>query len=59
MGLAPKSSVDITDFPGLADNVDPRDLPPGAAEEQVNATAVVAGELAVRLGYRLVTFENS
>lgn len=46
------------DFPGMMTNVDPRDLPAGAAEEQVNATCVVIGELRVRLGVREVTFDE-
>lgn len=46
------------DFPGLLTNVDPRDLPAGAAEEQLNATCVVIGELRVRLGVREVSFDE-
>ena len=53
-----KPQVTISDFPGILTNVDPRDLPPGAAEEQVNAVALVYGELAVRRGIREVTFEG-
>lgn len=50
--------VSITDFPGLINNQDPMDLPPGAAVKQVNATSDVPGRLSVRKGYQLVTFEN-
>jgi hypothetical protein len=46
-----------TDFPGILTNVDPRDLPPGAAEEQINMLSIVSGELRVRAGIQEVTFE--
>lgn len=51
-------AVLIMDFPGLMTNVDPRDLPTGAAEEQTNLTCIVTGELRQRLGMREVTFEE-
>ncbi len=54
----PKASVMLKDFPGFMSNMDPRDIPEGAAEVQVNATCVVQGELQVRLGYLPVKFEN-
>lgn len=47
-----------TDFPGLVTNVDPRDLPSGAAEEQLNLCSMVMGEMRVRLGIRPVIFED-
>jgi hypothetical protein len=47
----------INDFPGLIDNIDPRDIPPGSADVQTNAACVKMGELQVRLGVRDVTFE--
>lgn len=46
------------DFPGLVTNVDPRDLPAGAAEDQVNITCVQVGELRVRLGMRETLFDS-
>ena len=46
------------DFPGLMDNIDPRDIPPGAADDQVNICCIVMGELSVRLGYREVTYDT-
>lgn len=46
------------DFPGLMTNVDPRDLPDGAAEEQINLVCQVVGELRVRLGMKEVVFEE-
>ena len=48
----------ITDFPGLVNNMDQNDLPPGAGPIQVNMQSNVQGELRVRRGYRPVTFAN-
>lgn len=39
-------------------NVDPRDLPPGAAEEQVNCCSNILGELTPRAGFRELLFED-
>ncbi len=50
--------VIMADFPGMFTNVDPRDLPEGGAEEQLNATSMRLGELSVRLGIREVTFQE-
>lgn len=50
--------VEAKDFPGLMDNIDPRDIPPGAGEDQVNACCIVQGELQVRLGYREVSTDS-
>jgi len=50
--------VDIKDFPGLIVSLDPRDLPPGAAQEQVNVACIVQGELRVRMGIRQVYFDE-
>ena len=57
MAMPPSSSVEIQDFPGLVNNIDPNDLQEGMAEEQVNACSVTMGELSGRLGYRAVTFD--
>jgi hypothetical protein len=57
---APAQPVsEAQDFPGMLSNVDPRDIPAGAAEEQVNICSIVQGELRVRLGIREVVFEAS
>lgn len=48
----------IADFPGIMGNSDPRDLPEGAADDQVNACSIVFGELTIRRGIREVTFDN-
>jgi hypothetical protein len=56
-GVVSRGEVVCRDFPGLIDNVDPRDLPPGAADVQVNVCCILLGELQVRLGYREVSFD--
>ena len=52
----PVSTAD--DFPGILTNVDQRDAPVGAAEEQVNLTSMLIGELTSRQGIREVMFEE-
>lgn len=52
-----RDGVRATDFPGLVNNADARDLPPGTAELQVNLLSRIMGELTVRRGVREVTFE--
>lgn len=46
------------DFPGLILNADPRDLPIGCGQVQVNATSEQAGSLMSRRGMSQVTFEG-
>jgi len=58
MAEQPRKSVEIKDFPGLMNDMDPDDIPPGAAEVQINATCVQVGQLTVRSGLRLVSFED-
>lgn len=53
----PDARVEIRDFGGWQPNTDPHDLPPGAAQAQVNATVVRLGELRPRLGTRVVLFD--
>jgi len=53
-----QDSVEMLDFPGLMLNVDPRDYPPGAAEEQENIACILMGELTVRRGMKEVVFEG-
>lgn len=57
-GVVDRGEVICKDFPGLIDNVDPRDLPPGAADVQINCCCIVLGELQVRLGYREIAFDQ-
>lgn len=49
--------VVATDFVGMLPNADPRDIPTGAAEDQINLTCIKTGELRVRGGIREVFFE--
>jgi len=58
MGKPAKSGAQVRDWPGMLPDADPRDIPPGAAEEQVNVQSATPGELSVRPGYRVVTFEE-
>ena len=58
MAEPPISQVEHLDFIGQYSDIDMRQLPPGAAELHVNVTCVIMGELQVRQGYRVVTFEN-
>ncbi len=48
----------VVDFPGMATDVDPRDLPGGMAEEQRNLASIRMGEMVVRGGLREVTFSE-
>lgn len=54
----PKAIRQNNDFRGQVSNMDPTDVPAGGAIKQVNVTCQIPGELAVRGGYRKVTFEN-
>jgi len=54
-----QGQVVARDFPGLTTNVDQRDIPPGAADFQVNMCCIVLGELTMRLGYREVAFDTT
>ena len=58
MADRPRKTVEIREFPGLINNIDPNDNPPGSAIVQVNVTCIVEAELLTRGGYRTVTFEN-
>lgn len=56
-GVVSHGDVVCRDFPGLIDNMDQRDLPPGAADVQINMCCIVLGELQCRLGYKEVSFD--
>lgn len=56
-GIPNRGEVVARDFQGLVDNIDQRDIPPGAAEDQINACCILMGELSIRLGYRTVVFD--
>jgi hypothetical protein len=52
------AQVRITDFAGFVPNADPHDLPAGVSVVQINAIAQRPGELRVRHGAKVVSFEN-
>ncbi len=52
-----RKTQDIKDFSGLYLLEDPIDLPPGAAQDQVNAKSDQQGQLTVRGGYLPVSFD--
>jgi hypothetical protein len=54
----PRAEMAMKDFAGLINNADPRDLPPGTAQVQVNINSRTSGELNVRRGLREVRFEG-
>jgi len=54
----PKSAVNLDDFPGLIDNTDPLNIPPGAAQVQINCASYKIGELIIRAGMRPIKFDN-
>lgn len=48
----------MRDFPGLVLNADPREVPPGAGQVQINAASEQVGLLQSRRGLRVVTFDG-
>lgn len=58
MAQQPRDQVQIKDFNGLASNIDPNDIPPGAAQDQSNVCCIRQAEIHVRKGYVEVTFEE-
>lgn len=57
-GDKPRAAVEMTDFPGLVLDVEPHDLPPGAAVTQVNVTSENIGSLTSRKGFVVLNFES-
>jgi hypothetical protein len=53
----PLSMIAIQDFLGQVSNMDKHDVPPGAAVEQVNMACTKIGQMQVRGGYRVITYE--
>lgn len=53
-----RAFASLSDFTGMVTAADPHNLPPGAAQIQINLQSNVPGELAVRGGLRRVTFES-
>lgn len=58
MAYPPQNEEAMTDFQGLMTNVSLMDIPPGASDEQVNMCSITVGELKVRHGLRIVSFEE-
>lgn len=54
----PRSAVEMGDFPGLMLDVEPHDLPAGAADIQVNVTSENLGVLTSRGGFVVLNFES-
>lgn len=52
-----RKTQDFKDFAGLYLLEDPIDLPPGAAQDQLNAKSDQQGQLTVRSGYLKVLFD--
>lgn len=50
--------VAMRDFPGLVINADPRDIPPGSGQQQVNVVSQQVGCLESRRGMRVLTFDG-
>lgn len=53
----PSTRFEVNDFPGLMLLEDPIDLPPGAAQDQVNLQSSQQGQAQVRLGMLPVSFD--
>ena len=53
-----ENRIELRDFPGLVQQSDTHDVPPGSAKEQTNLESSTPGQLDVRAGYRIVTFEG-
>lgn len=54
----PQSRVEMRDFAGLVTNVDPSDVRPGTAREQINVMSARPAMLEVRQGYQPVQYED-
>lgn len=52
------NSVELRQFAGLILHTDRHDLPPGAAQKQINIRSDRPGELNVRRGMRLIQFDE-
>ncbi len=58
MARPPDMRVQIEDFPGEVNNVDPSDIPRGSSRVQINLVSRVMGELNVRRGFRTAAFDT-
>lgn len=59
MAMRPSNTVRLENFQGYITAIDPNDIPPGAAQEQVNLQCGRRGQLDVRQGLEEVAFETS
>lgn len=50
--------LSLTQFPGLINNTEPRDLPSGAAQTQINFTARTEGLLSSRRGFKVCASDS-
>ena len=57
MAKPPDTEVVINDFPGMVEDADPNDIPPGAAVLQLNCMSLIPGKLTIRSGYLPLAFE--
>jgi hypothetical protein len=55
---APDRIIKVRDFVGMASNIDPTDIKPGASQLQVNVNGYQRGTLEVRLGLREITYDT-
>lgn len=58
MSEEPAAEVRMRDFGGLDMQTDEHDLPPGAADRQLNVTCEDSGQLKSRRGLQPVQFEG-
>ena len=54
----PQSRVEMRDFAGLVTNIDPTDVRPGTAREQVKVMSARPAMLEVRPGFQAVKYED-
>jgi hypothetical protein len=58
VGLKPASTVDMSDFSGMASAVDSRNLKPSQSPLMVNVMIIRQGELTVRRGLEPLVFDD-
>lgn len=58
MADLPRAKVEINDFSGLLSHGDPNDIPPGAAQVQLNVSSRTPGELRSRPAWEFLNFEE-
>jgi hypothetical protein len=58
MATRPESRISVSEFPGLVNNTDPKDLPSGASIIQVNFGVRIDGLLTSRRGFRTAASDS-